>query len=524
MNRNNNNSVAAFFLLLALLLLTLWGTENQDTALILYQNPKLILPYLLQKIGFLKLFLGFLGTVLLIWILTVKSNSDNNVLRGPKLVPERKLRAILRKGSKPQYQPQMQLGGMPIPKEYENRGFFLIGSPGSGKSQSIKQMIDALKQRQDFRGIIFDRGGEMLENFYNQKLDVIFNPFDARSCHWCHVHEPVLPETIAGSLIPSESTKDFFSNGARVVMSELFRLTKNNAEISELLRSDIKTLGAFVSGSQAANYFQEERVASSITSTIANFTGFYDSIVQPRNKALSFYSWAASNSPRWIFITLNESDSELLKPLFTLIFELVLKGLISNENKHRKTAVVIDELGALNQLPSLSRLLSESRKFLGCPIIGTQTEAQVTKVYGEQVTRILLQGTKAKLILNCADPATARQMSDIIGKQEIISTSTNRSQSFNAKSGNGRNTTQSETIRESHCVLPSQLQKLKDLRGYINFSDMNEISKVKVKYKKFKAKNQRFVTLELQSEKSELQENSVSLTWSKMLKKLNEYL
>ena len=147
----------------------------------------------------------------------------------------------------------------------------------------------------------------------------------------------------------------------------------------------MKTLSSFLSGTLAARYLGEEKVATSVLSTVANYCEFYSALIQPQNQALSFYRWGASDSPRWIFITLRENDTELLKPLYSLIFELMLKGLLSTEQRARKTAIVIDELGALNQLPSLNRLLSESRKFLGCPILGTQTEAQITKIYGKEL-------------------------------------------------------------------------------------------------------------------------------------------
>ena len=79
---------------------------------------------------------------------------------------------------------------MPIPaKTRKIVDFFMFGSPGSGKTQAISQMTAILRQRTDFRAIIFDRDGEMLEKFYDSKKDIIFNPFDARSIYWSHVHD-----------------------------------------------------------------------------------------------------------------------------------------------------------------------------------------------------------------------------------------------------------------------------------------------------------------------------------------------
>ena len=156
---------------------------------------------------------------------------------------------------------------------------------------------------------------------------------------------------MAAALIPQESAKEpFFSNAGRAVMAELFRQTNSNRELWSLLRSDTKALHSFLAETLAARYLGEERAATSVLSTISNYCQFYADLTQPQRKALSFYDWGKNNSPRWIFVTLREDESELLKPLYSLIFELMLKGLLSNQNRTIKTAIIIDELGALNQL------------------------------------------------------------------------------------------------------------------------------------------------------------------------------
>ena len=68
----------------------------------------------------------------------------------------------------------------------------MFGSPGTGKTQAISQMTAIISKRTDFRAIVFDRNGEMLEKFYNPRRDFIFNPFDARSVAWSHAHEKQL--------------------------------------------------------------------------------------------------------------------------------------------------------------------------------------------------------------------------------------------------------------------------------------------------------------------------------------------
>lgn len=529
-NQKLDNSQIWLALLIPILLILLWGVQNQQEASILIDNPKLIFSFLIYKFGFVQLIFGTVAIVLIVWLLINSPMSEKGFVRGSRKTSSTQLQSTLKKQvrSRSGKQPKsvladellLQIGGITIPSEYENRGFFAFGSPGSGKTQAISQMVATLKQRSDFRGIVFDRSGEMLEKFYNPKLDIIFNPFDARSCHWSHVFEPARPETMAAGLIPAESGKNaFFSTAGRAVMSELFRTTQNNQELFHLLQSDTKTLISFLQGTLAARYLGEERVATSVLSTVTNNCEFYRSLVNSQNKAISFFKWGATDSPRWIFISLRENDTELLKPLYTLVFELMLRGLLSNEHRARKTAIVIDELGALNQLPSLDRLLSESRKFLGCPILGTQTEAQATKIYGLENTRIILQGTKTKLILNCADPKTAKTMSDVIGKQEIIHFSNNRSRSRSyqsGKSGTSSSVTKNEQLRESYVVTPSQLQDLPDLEGYLKISGL-PTSYVKIKYKKFDAINQRFVPTQPLPQVE--QKKTIKQHWSKFIKR-----
>ena len=473
----------------------MWGVGNPEITIKLYKNPELILPFLIYQFGLVKVIFGLLGliAIIILSIIFVSKNEKFVYLRGTKLVSTRQLKTILRQESKPKYAPQLEIAGLPIPEKYENRGFFFVGSPGSGKTQAIKQIVAAMKQRPDFRGIILDRGGEMLESFYDPKLDVIYNPFDVRSCNWSHIYEPVRPETLAAGLIPiPASGNQFFANGGRVIIAEIFRKTQNNAEVYELLRGDPQVLSSFLANTLAARYLEEDKARTSVLSTLNNYCQFYASLTECRNKGLSFYNWAESNSPRWIFITLKENDAELLKPLHSLIFELMLKGLLSNTKRTRKTAIIIDELGALNQLPSLDRLLSEGRKYNGCPFLGTQSDSQLIDIYGQFKTRTILQGLQSKVILRCIDKDTRNSMADEIGKQEVLLVSNSHSKSHSRNRVN-QNFGQNEQVKERYVVMPAQL-KLPDLKGYINFPD-KDVAKIKIKHKTFPTRTQQFIEL-----------------------------
>lgn len=132
----NNDSLWGIVFILALVFLLHWGVKNQEIALILAQQPQLILPYLVEQIGWFWLIIGIMGIIGLLWLLIVVGGDNNaHVVRGAKIVSSHKLRNTLKKQPKLKHQPQLELAGMPIPTTYENRGFFLVGSPGSGKTK-----------------------------------------------------------------------------------------------------------------------------------------------------------------------------------------------------------------------------------------------------------------------------------------------------------------------------------------------------------------------------------------------------
>ncbi|MBD2778249.1 type IV secretion system DNA-binding domain-containing protein [Iningainema sp. BLCCT55] len=61
---------------------------------------------------------------------------------------------------------KLEIGGIVLPNYLENLSFGFFGAPGSGKSQSILQVLHTLRQRDDWRVIVLDRNGELMEKLY----------------------------------------------------------------------------------------------------------------------------------------------------------------------------------------------------------------------------------------------------------------------------------------------------------------------------------------------------------------------
>ena len=523
--------LSLFLIFLLFLAFLLWSIKNQEVVEFLILHPIVILPYLIDKLGMFKILLGMLIMVgyipLIIALPSGKRPKKSVVIRGTQVMKNKELKLLMQNKCLEEIEKQLkdtnqkitkrkrktlakeifarnkeeyiEITDITIPKSLENTGFFFFGDPGTGKSESIKRAISALKARSDFRGMIFDRNGEMLNHFYNPEKDIIYNPFDARSIDWCHTYEKgVNPETIAKSLIPPDLTNqqnNYFQTAAAAIVGEIYRKAKNNEQVYQMLLKPDEEIISLLKDTIAYRYVSHPKAAGNNISTANNYCQFYKYIHQPKQDKISFFNWALNDDPRWIFITLRENEAAVLKPLHTLVFELILKGLISNQKRNLKTAIVIDELGALNKLSSLRRLLSEGRKFKGCPILGTQTQAQMTQIYGKEETSILLQGALTKLILRCSDPDTADMMSRQIGECEVLRYKENESKTaatFKSPASKTKSTVQD--YNKSAAVLPSEIQNQPNYHGYLKIGGL--ISDAVTSEGKYPDKHPNFIPIE----------------------------
>ena len=310
-------------------------------------------------------------------------------------------------------QPQLSLAGFRLPIYLEDLGIFCVGSPGSGKTQAIAKLISELQQRDDYRLVCLDRNGEFTTSFYRQGKDLLFNPTDERSVGWCHRYESASVETIASGIVPLNSSSDpFWSVSARNFLSEIYQRAMTNAEVWTICsKLNTEQLQFLLRDSIFNKYFESEKTFASIVASATTYVRFYKQLPDKEEK-IDFWHWADSGDRRSLFLPLFERDAQLFKPLYSMVIELIILGLLSNVEREVKTAIIIDELGALQPISSLSRLLAEGRKSKATPILATQTLAQIDKIYGEKERQILLQGTATKLILNCRDPDSANRWSD----------------------------------------------------------------------------------------------------------------
>ena len=144
---------------------------------------------------------------------------------------------------------------------------------------------------------------------------------------------------------------------------------------------------------------------------------------------------------------------------------------------------MVDELDALGQIDGLKDALARLRKFGGRCVLGFQSIAQVSSTYGQGEAHTIVENCGNTLILRCSASeggGTARFASQLIGEREVLHTTVSRSRRHGAIGS----VTQSEHRTLEPAVLPSQVEQLPDLAGYLKYASDPQWQRVRLDAKR----------------------------------------
>jgi hypothetical protein len=382
---------------------------------------------------------------------------------------------------------QITLAGAAIPMADETKHFKLIGTTGTGKSTAIQEILGSALARGD-RAVIADPDGGYLNRFYDPgRGDVVLNPFDERSRKWdlfAEINNPYDVEQLARSLIPDHDGADRSWRGyARTFFSAVTRQAHEAGinDLGELYRllvvADTGELRALVKGTPAQPFLDEHnsRMFDSIRSVTSSAVGAIDHIAQQQSDGFSIREWVNQDSRGVLFMPYKAGQIAALRSTISgwmrlAIFETMNRDEQPEERKaedSRRLWFVVDELDALGQIDGLKDALARLRKFGGRCVLGFQSIAQVSSTYGQGDAHTIVENCGNTLILRCSASeggGTARFASQLIGEREVLRATVSRSSRYNEFVGS---TSRSEQFSVEPAVLPSQIEQLPDLAGYL---------------------------------------------------------
>ena len=137
----------------------------------------------------------------------------------------------------------------------------------------------------------------------------------------------------------------------------------------------------------------------------------------------------------------------------------------------RRYWLLLDEVGSIGCVQGLIDALTKGRKYGLCAILGLQSIAQLRAAFGDDGAQTLLPCLSSQLILRVNDPETAEYASSHSGECEVVRESVARGKSKEIR------TKQHHVER---LVLPSEIQGLKNRRGYLRVAEHDRVQRVKI--------------------------------------------
>jgi type IV secretion system coupling TraD/TrwB family protein len=389
----------------------------------------------------------------------------------------------------------LKLAGTVLALEDEVKHFKFIGTTGTGKSTAIHEVLRGALARGD-RAVIADPEGGYLARFYQRSRgDVILNPFDSRSVKWDlfgEIRSPYDIDQLARALIPDEGGADRAWRGyARTFFSAVARQAHgagvgNVGELYRLLMvattAELRTL---VAGTPAQPFLEEHngRMFDSIRSVASSATAALEYIAAQDDRAerFSVRDWVSrgrqvprSSSAGVLFIPYEAGQIAALRSPISAWMRLAIFEAMNTTEGDQRLWFVVDELDALGQIDGLKDALARLRKFGGRCILGFQSIAQVSSTYGQGDGHTIVENCGNTLILRCSGSeggGTSRFASRLIGEREVLRTTASWSRRSSAwRSSSSR----SEHFSTELALLPSEIEQLPDLRGFLKVASHPE--------------------------------------------------
>jgi type IV secretory pathway TraG/TraD family ATPase VirD4 len=391
----------------------------------------------------------------------------------------------------------LTLAGVPIPTGDEAKHFKIIGTTGTGKSTAICELLGAALARGD-RAIVADPGGSYHQRFYERyRGDVLLNPFESDSRRWdlfAEIRQSFDAEELASGLIATseDASSREWRQYARTFLSAVTRRCHESGrrDVAELWRlvavAPGDELRSLVSGTPAQPFLDADnsRMFASIRSVTVSAVAALEYIQAQRGAAFSIRDWLATGRGV-LFLPYRPRQLAALRSLIAAWNRLAIFEVMSQAEEDQRLWFVIDELDALGAIDGLRDALPRLRKFGGRCVLGFQSIAQVSSTYGSD-SQTIVENCGTTLILRCSGSeggGTAQFASRLIGEREVVRRQITRGRDHGgwlSRPGARRSTQVHDQRITETAVLPSELEQLPDLVGYLKTASARAWTQVSV--------------------------------------------
>jgi type IV conjugative transfer system coupling protein TraD len=452
--------------------------EHQDTKRIV-ANVVQIVTYAVE----LCTYLAIIAVILLISIFKYRGrvNRAKKDIRGVSLKTAKELTNLLHISGEAS---KIKLAGVPLKKNSETQNISIIGTTGVGKTTAMIELMQQTRANGQ-KAVVYDKKGCFVQQFYRPGKDIILNPLDARSPAWniwADCKDGADFETMAQALIPEhQSNSDpFWTSAARTIFSTVGQqLKKRNLCTMRALLEPIFTdpesaasLSELLKGTIAETLVSEkiDKTALSIKATLSTYCKslmFLRGMDENNEEIFSIRDWMNNkDQDSWLFFSVVDNlKLPMLRPLISVWLDVAARSLLTLPlDRNRRIWLYYDELGSAHKLPSLEMVLSEGREYGACNVISLLDKAQLIERYGVNNCNTILSLFNTNILFRTNSEDTAKWMSGLIGRQEIVERRESVSMGANEiRDGVSLN----DERRIEPIVLDAEFTSLPDMHAYI---------------------------------------------------------
>ena len=432
--------------------------------------------------------------------------SDPNFIRGAAVSAHKK---AVSEGA-------LCIAGHEIPEIEVPRHVIVSGTTGSGKSQAIQGWISGIFDRLSYGGkaILTDSGGAMMSRFGSEN-DLILNVFDGRTRRWNPFNEILVPELdiprICESIVTDRQGEEGrWAGRARNLLIDYMTVSfvKGRTSPREAVRiitsADTSELKSILSGtpSEAITSKENSEFFGSIQGVLAESIRYWRYLDD--DGTFSLRDWIKSDMGSVLWLTYSDESIATMRYLVSCWVDILITEILSGQEADGlRFFLICDELDSLGRIPTLANALTRGRKYGLSALAAIQSIAQLRTTYGKDPSQTLLSCYVSKLILQQGSFEDAKYWSDELGQAEIIrpeesesensSSSSHKTKFFDGsrQSGTSKSTNYRRIVEQ--IVLPSELQNLRPLSGYLKIGSDPITKYVSLPYKKISQKIDPFI-------------------------------
>jgi type IV secretory pathway TraG/TraD family ATPase VirD4 len=365
-----------------------------------------------------------------------------------------------------------------LPRSAPMKGIMACGSPGSGKSLAIHDLMQQVFARKK-KVIIYDQSSEFFRAYFRPGKDFFFNPAFVGSVPWSifsELRRTYDADTLAQAFLPPKSGEAvsgpgaFFEDAARALFSViLLRLAQRGAvntsdiarvildmpedEMDRLIESSVASSAVGGDSKQ-----QRQGVISSIAIYLSGIAA-----VQPGDWTIR--SFLERDDDSRLFILGTSDTRAMCAPLFRLLLTvsfgaIAAKQEIVNEDRYW---YFLDEVAQLGDI-KLDEQMATLRKNGVCVVTGIQSVSQYVVAMGKERAATVSNCFSTVLQLRVADSDMQRKATDRLGVVEMDTVGRNQALAVTeSRDGAALN----KTEHEKPLVISSDIGEAPDCVGWL---------------------------------------------------------